>query len=101
MVREDIEYLKKIAHCDPAAAGRLEELKQEFISVRSDALYRDDDELAGILANAESPELIEELVKLVRAVDANNVDALWEFATGIRDRAKKLADQAAEEEASE
>jgi hypothetical protein len=100
-VREDVSYLQQIAHCDPDAAWRLQEMKQEFIADRSDALYRDDDELAGILANAESPELIDELVRLIRAVDSNNVYALWEFGTGIRDRAKKLADQAADQEASE
>jgi len=100
-VREDVSYLQKIAHCDPDAAWRLQELKQDFISGRSDDLYRNDDELAGILANAESPEFIDELVRMIRAVDANNADALWEFGTGIRDRAKDLADKAAEQEASE
>ena len=97
-VREDVTYLQKIAHCDPDAAWRLHELKQEFVADRSDALYRDDDELAGILANAESPELIEEIVQLIRAIDAFDDDRIFDFGTGIRDRAKKLAESAAERE---
>ena len=97
-VREDVAYLQQIAHRNPDAAWRLHELKQEFVSDRSDALYRDDDELAGILANAESPELIEEIVRLVRAVDTGNDEAVQEFATGIRDRAMKIAESAAERE---